>query len=69
MPAFVSAPSTPARRPHRGDTHAADDLDNQNVRIDHMRAWTLVSHSHESREHGELETCVDGAHLGDVGRV
>lgn len=60
---------SPLPKPSQRGTHAADDLDNQNVRISHMRAWTLVSHSHESHEHGELETCVDGAHLGDVGRV
>lgn len=63
------SPPTPPPTPDRRDTHAADDLDNQNVRIDHMRAWTLISHSHESREHSELETRVDGAHLSDVGRV
>lgn len=55
--------------PIEGGAHAADDLNNHNVRVNHMRARILVRHRHESREHGELETRVDGTHLGDVGRV
>lgn len=53
----------------RINTHATNNLDNYDIRINHMWARILIRHRHESCDHGELEKRVYGTHIGHVCRV
>lgn len=55
--------------PTKAATYTTDNLDNHDIRINRIRARSLVRHRHESCKHGELEERVDGTHIGHFCRV